>query len=230
MNELVPGAGRLRRMARRPASPSPPVDPRPVDLLPLRSAAALVGRTVDTIRDWRTRYGLRDWRDPTKKGAPSLVSKEELLTVAARAAAARPDASGVVDGVVVPSGSLSRREPSASTSPQTSPHGGSPDGGPYPLATLAPILAELAGERDRLRVERDTATAAALALRDRVTELETLLVLGRRSAVEDEARRIRTRRRGPAASPAPATPPPPPAPAPPQSSKKKPAKQKKGRR
>jgi hypothetical protein len=217
-------------MARRPASPSSPqTDARPDDLLPLRAAAALVGRTVDTIRDWRTRYGLRDWRDPTKKGAPSLVSRADLLTVAARAAAARPDASGVVDGVVVPSGSLSRREPSSSTSPQTSPQGGSPDGVPYPLASLAPILAELAGERDRLRVERDTATAAALALRDRVTELETLLVLGRRSAVEDEARRIRVRRRDPAASPAPAAPPPSPLPVSPEKPTKKPTK-KKGRR
>jgi len=178
-------------------------DARPDDLVTLRQAAALVNRTVDTVRDWRERYGLRDWRDPTAKGALSLVSKDELLSVAARVAALRPDASGAVDAVVVPIGRASG--PSGSR-PQTSPDPLVPMG-TGELATLpsllSPLLAELSGERELLRRERDTALAANAALRDRVRELETLVAHGRRSSLQAE----RDRLTGAPTSPAPSAPP-----------------------
>lgn len=178
-------------------------DARPDDLVTLRQAAALVNRTVDTVRDWRERYGLRDWRDPTAKGALSLVSKDELLSVAARVAALRPDASGAVDAVVVPIGKASG---SSGSRPQTSPDPLVPMG-TGELATLpsllSPLLAELSGERELLRRERDAALAANAALRDRVRELETLVAHGRRSSLQAE----RDRLTGAPASPTPSAPP-----------------------
>jgi hypothetical protein len=192
------------------ARPAP--DARPDDLVTLRQAAALVGRTVDTLRDWRERYGLRDWRDSSTRGAPSLVSRGEVLAVAARVAALRPDASGVVDAIVVPMGKPSGRGGDR-------PHG-NPDT-PVPMGTpssslspaglpgvLSPLLAELAGEREHLRRERDAAGAAAAALRDRVRELETLILHGRRSSLQAERERLAA-----VLAPSPVPPPPPPAPA-----------------
>jgi hypothetical protein len=177
-------------------------DARPDDLLTLRQAAALVNRTVDTVRDWRERYGLRDWRDASTKGSLSLVSRDELLSVAARVAALRPDASGAVDAVVVPIGKASGSSGGRS---QTPPDPLVPMGTGELAALpslLAPLLAELSGERERLRRERDDALAANAALRDRVRELETLVAHGRRSSLQTE----RDRLTGALAPPAPSAP------------------------
>jgi hypothetical protein len=194
--------GRLRRMAR----PAP--DARPDDLVTLRQAAALVGRTIDTLRDWRERYGLRDWRDTSTKGSLSLVSRDEVLTIAARVAALRPDASGAVDTIVVPMGAPSGR--GGNRSP-THPDPLVPIGTPSTSAELAalpvllsPLLADLSGERDRLRRERDDALAALAAARDRVRELETLVAHGRRSSLQAERDRLcSTLAPAPTTSPAP---------------------------
>jgi hypothetical protein len=191
---------------------------RPDDLVSLRQAAALVGRSVDTVRDWRERYGLKDWRDPSTRTAPSAFSRGDVLAIAARIASTRPDVDGVIDGVIL----------SGSPSGQAGvPSGGGSETSSYPLAPIGTgsgtalvqaLFADLQGERDRLRQERDEAVASVVAtqrerdrLAIRLAELETVVAHGRRAALDEERARLLTRGQ----------------PAPSQEPKPKPTKQKK---
>lgn len=63
-----------------------PVDTaRPDDLIPLPEAAALVDRSVSSLRSWVRAGRLVKWReDPDDTGSRVLVSRAELLALAAR--------------------------------------------------------------------------------------------------------------------------------------------------
>ena len=63
-------------------------DPRPGDLVSLREASLLTGRSARTIRRWRDEEKLRTWAAREGAGAPPMVSRAELDTVAATAAVA----------------------------------------------------------------------------------------------------------------------------------------------
>lgn len=180
---------------------------RPEDLLTMRQASALVGRSIDTLRRWRREHGLMDYRDAADPTAPSLLSRAEVVDLAARLAADRPDPRGIVDAVAFPSGDpLAAGVTPASTAPARLP-GSASLAGPSSasLALVADLAADLRAERDRLRAERDAARAEADAARAeadrargdlralavRVAALETLVADGRRSALEAERERLR---------------------------------------
>ena len=172
---------------------------RPDDLLTLRQAASLVGRSVDTLRRWRGEHGLRDWREASDSTAPSLVSRGELLDLMARLSASRPDAAGVVDAVGIPIGDPLAQTPTPASLARPRIPNRPPV--PTPMHTLdlvADLVADLRAERDRLQVERDTARAStvaaeveARALAFRVATLEALVLDGRRSALQVERDRLR---------------------------------------
>ena len=163
-------------------------DPMPADVMTLRQAAELVGRSVATLRRWRAEHGLRDWRNTADMSAPSLVSRADLLALLARLQAGRPGADGIVDGVVVGSADADR----TSTPLRPAPAGGS--------ALIVGLVDDLRAQRDMaqaaLQAERDRAQAAVDALdrarRDtlelvaRLTRLETLVLSGKVRALEAE--------------------------------------------
>lgn len=55
---------------------------QPNDLVTLKEAMALTGKSKATIRRWRDLKGLEDHRDSGSRTAPSLFSKRQLLAVA----------------------------------------------------------------------------------------------------------------------------------------------------
>jgi hypothetical protein len=170
-------------------------DTIPADVMTLRQAAELVGRSVDTLRRWRWEHGLRDWRNTADMSSPSLVSRSDVLALVARLQAGRPGVDGIVDGVVVGSADADR----IGTHLRPAPAGGS-----ALIAGLVDDLraardmaqAALQAERDRAQLERDRAQAAVDALdaarRDtlelvaRLTRLETLVLSGKVRALEAE--------------------------------------------
>jgi hypothetical protein len=178
-------------MPRRP--PSAHADPMPDDLLTLRAAAALAGRSADTLRRWRGTHGLRDYRDPADPTAPSTFSRSELLALLARVSAHRsPAGADYIDGVVVPSDPVPTR-PAVSSMVETPT-----------LAMLRLLVDDLRSDRDRLlseaqaeRARADAATAAldvartdTLALAVRLERLETLLLSGKASALDAERAKL----------------------------------------
>jgi hypothetical protein len=160
-------------------------DPLPDDLLTLRAAAALAGRSADTLRRW-----------------PSVFSRSELLDVLARVNAHRPASADYIDGVAV--GSADPLPTPVPTRPATS---GALQTGAA-TALLHTLVEDLRSDRDRLlaetQAERARADAAAAALDDarretlgiavRLERLETLLLSGRASALEAERAAIGERR------------------------------------
>jgi hypothetical protein len=54
----------------------------PDDLISLKEAGALVGRSIDSLRRWRKSKGLVDYRDKNDPSAPSLVSRAAVLAIA----------------------------------------------------------------------------------------------------------------------------------------------------
>jgi hypothetical protein len=176
---------------------------RPDDLLTLRQAAELVGRSVDTLRRWRGEHGLRDWREASDPSAPSLVSRAEVIDLVARLAASRPDAAGVVDAVGIPMGDPLAQTPTPASLarpriPRTDPTLTPLHTPPHTLALVADLVADLRAERNRLQGERDTARASTMAaeaeartLALRVATLEALVADGRRSALQAERDRLR---------------------------------------
>ncbi len=170
-------------------------DHLPADLMTLRQAAELVGRSVDTLRRWRTEHGLRDYRNTADMSAPSLVSRADLLALVARLKAGHPGVDGIIDGVVVGSADADRM----GTHLRPAPAGGS--------ALVAALVDDLRAardtaqaalqlERDRAHLERDRAQAAVDALdgarRDtlelvaRLARLETLILSGKVRALDAE--------------------------------------------
>ena len=169
-------------------------DPMPADVMTLRQAAELVGRSVDTLRRWRAEHGLRDWRNTADMSSPSLVSRAALLALLARLQAGRPGVDGIVDGVVVGSADAER----IGTSIRPAPAAGGLVAGLVDDLRAARDMAQAAlqAERDRAQLERDRAQAAVDALdrarRDtlelvaRLTRLETLILSGKVRALEAE--------------------------------------------
>jgi hypothetical protein len=181
---------------------------RPDDLLTLRQASGLVGRSIDTLRRWRREHGLRDYRDPADPSAPSLLSRAEVVDLAARLAADRPDLRGIVDAVAFSSDDpLAAAITPASQAPVRLPGSASLaiPSAPSTFALVADLAADLRVERDRLRAERDRLRAEVEAARAetdrvwgelraaavRVATLETLVADGRRSALDAERERLR---------------------------------------
>jgi hypothetical protein len=183
---------------RRPA----PSEPKPVDLVGIREAAAIAGRSVDTLRRWRGEHGLRDYRDPSDPSAPSAFSRGELLALLTRIAAtqARRAGSDVVDAVL---------EPTTAVAPMpTRPHLGGGGGVPVLVQVLVDDLrgvlerqraeidrltTELAAERTRAAAAvdaRTTADARAAELDRRLARLEALVAHGKAKALEAERRRL----------------------------------------
>lgn len=180
-----------------------PADPKPVDLIGLRDAAALAGRSVDTLRRWRGEHGLRDYRDPGDPSAPSAFSRSELLALLARLAATHAQRSGsaVVDAVLEP--------PTAVVPMPTRPHLASAGAGVPALvhvlvddlravlerqrAEIDRLTTELAAERARAAAAVDARAAAdahAAELGRRLARLEALVEHGRAKALEAERRRL----------------------------------------
>lgn len=164
---------------------------RPDDLLTMRQASALVGRSIDTLRRWRREHGLRDYRDAADPTAPSLLSRRETVDLAARLAADRPDLRGIVDAVAFASDDpLAALVTPASSAPMRLPGAASLTSSAS-LALVADLAADLRSERDRLRAERDEAVAESRSLAVRVAVLEALIVDGRRAGLEAERERLR---------------------------------------
>jgi len=172
-------------------------DPLPDDLLTLRAAAALAGRSADTLRRWRATHGLRDYRDPADPTAPSTFSRSELLDLLARLNARRaPPGADYIDGVVVPADPVPTRSAVSSTVETPA------------AAMLRLLVDDVRSDRDRLlaeaQAERARAAAATaaldaarqetLTLAVRLERLETLLLSGRASAIEAERAAIGERR------------------------------------
>ena len=138
--------------------PSDPLTPlsdgggqdRPLDLLPVREAAALVDRSVSTVKGWLRSGKLSKWReDPSSKASRAMVSRAELMAYAA--------------GELVPS----PPRPGSGESP-----GGS-SAAVSPMPTAMP--AEDAGEVVRLRVELAQSTGELVGLRALVVALRESL-------------------------------------------------------
>jgi len=188
---------------------------RPADLLTLREAASLVQRSPNTIRRWRAEHGLRDYRDAADPTAPSLVSRAELLDLAARVEATRGGADGVIVGVSIdPTDPLAATPSPASRAPArrpvSTPHGQAAGTlARVDLALVGELAAALRADRDRALAERDAAVAeldrARLAVAElgaRVATLETLVADGRRASLLAERDRLTARRGPPPAPPA----------------------------
>jgi hypothetical protein len=176
-----------------PTRHTPAHAPLPDDLLTLRAAAAMAGRSADTLRRWRATHGLRDYRDPADPTAPSTFSRSELLDLLARVNARKaPPGADYIDGVVVPADPVPTR-PAVSSTVET------------PTAALLRLLVDdLRADRDRLLAEAQTdraradAAAAALdaarrdtlALAVRLEHLETLLLSGKARALDAERAKL----------------------------------------
>jgi len=178
----------MPRQTRTPADP-------PDDLLTLKQAAALAGKSVDTLRRWRGEHGLRDYRDPTDRTAPSVFSRSELLDLLGRLAGRRGSADGIVDGVIVDDADPMHTP--VQTRPQT--------------ATASPLVLSLVDDlralRDRLQAsadaereradkavaELDGARRQALELAVRLSRLEGLVMLGRSKDLDAERARLAER-------------------------------------
>jgi hypothetical protein len=182
---------------------TPTPDPKPIDLIGIREAAALAGRSIDTLRRWRGEHGLRDYRDPRDPSAPSAFSRGELLALLTRIAAtqARRAGSDTVDAVL---------EPTTAVVPMpVRPHLGNVVGGAPVLvqvlvddmrgtlerqrAEIARLTTELAAERTRAAAAVDARIAAleqAAELARRLARLEALVVVGKAKALEAERRRL----------------------------------------
>jgi len=166
---------------------------RPDDLLTLRQAAALAGRSVDTLRTWRSKHGLKDWRPSGDPSAPSMVSRADVLAILARVNAARPDLDGVIDGVVdaprasvgMPMGGRGVDPPGYEDTP-TSLGAPTPSG----LAVVETLIGDLRAERDRFRLELVSAVASRDAALLRLAALEAVVAHGRRAALADERARL----------------------------------------
>jgi len=169
-------------------TPSAHADPLPDDLLTLRAAAALAGRSADTLRRWRGTHGLRDYRDPADPTAPSTFSRSELLALLARVSAHHsPAGADYIDGVAI-----------GSADPLPNPLPTRPATLPAPPALIQQLVDDLRADRVRLQdavgLERERADVAAAALdaarRDalelgvRLARLETLVLSGRASELE----------------------------------------------
>jgi len=162
-------------------------DPVPTDLLHIRDAAALAGKSIDTIRRWRGAHGLRDYRDTRTPSSPSLFSRSDLMALIARVSA--PLDLAVIDGVLAGSaGGLPR--------PVTTSPGG---------ALVHVMVEDLRTQRDRaqaeLELERtraqvavaalDAARAQTLDLAVRLARLETLVATGGKTALNGERARLK---------------------------------------
>ena len=131
-------------------------DPRPGDLVTLREASLLTGRSARTIRRWRDEGKLRTWAAREGAGAPPVVSRAELDTVAATAAVAAtaPRALG---------GQRTRTTAAAAT------------GWERAVDALRHERDDLVAQRDGLRRERDDARGEAARLAAEVSELRRRL-------------------------------------------------------
>ena len=73
----------------------PAAPPRPDDLIPVPEAAALVARSPSSVRAWLRAGRLVKWREvPADEGSRALVSRAELLALAARELAPSPARPG----------------------------------------------------------------------------------------------------------------------------------------
>jgi len=142
---------------------------KPHDPITIKEAAALAGKSLDTIRRWRKSKGLEGWREPGNPTAPVLLSKSQLLQVAADAAYAHTLAEP-------PSAPVKRK--AAATSAWTSAG---------VIAALQANLGDLRDERDHLRQVLDSTRAEADQLRHelkdtraKVRALEAQLNQGKR--------------------------------------------------
>ena len=130
---------------------------RPEDLISLKEAAAIVGRSVSTLRGWIRTGELQGYRelgeDPNSR---LLVSRQELLALAARSKPVHPGGS--------------RSEEDRSDSPDVSFPGGEKKAARP--AEERWMLATLTAEREGLRavVEAQKLTIAALEARCRDLE------------------------------------------------------------
>lgn len=186
--------GVCARVRAMPRQTRPDADP-PDDLLTLKQAAALAGKSVDTLRRWRGEHGLRDYRDPADRTAPSVFSRRELLDLLARLAGRRGSADGIVDAVIVDD--ADPMQTPVHTRPQT--------GSASPL--VLSLVDDLRALRDRLQAsadaERERADRAVAALDDarrqtlelgvRLARLETLVMLGRGRDLDAERKRLAER-------------------------------------
>jgi len=161
-------------------------DPVPTDLLHIRDAAALAGKSVDTVRRWRGAHGLRDYRDTRTPSSSSLFSRSDIMALIARLSA--PHDLAVIDGVLAGSaGGLPRPV-------TTSPGGALVHVMVEDLRTQRDrAQAELEGERTRAQVAvdaLDAARAQTLDLAVRLARLETLVATGGKTALSGERARL----------------------------------------
>lgn len=131
-----------------PSTSPDALDARPDDLVPMKEAAALVDRSVSSVRAWLRSGKLTKHREiPGHKGSRAMVSRAELMRYAAV-----------------------QLEPTPARPP------GGPR--PAPLASAAPLpgpaddAADLRVEVARLRAELDGARAVLEATRAHVATLE----------------------------------------------------------
>lgn len=149
------------------------------DLIPLKEACAIIGKSPDTVRRWHKDKGIAWHREPGNPSAPVFVSKAEVLRIAADIAGSARSASptsaplpvGVARGAVAAEGT------GAALTSAMQAH----------LATLEGVVSDARKERDALRAELDAVRAdlavarAHLADRDaRIAALERELNGGTR--------------------------------------------------
>ena len=162
--------------------------PRPSDLLTLKQAGQLVGRSASTVRRWRIEHGLHDWRDATHPhSAPSLVSAADVRAIAAKLDAVSP---GVA---YTPYAEPARGEPSRFQStrethtPDVFTDSAHTD---RLLDTLETERERLSVECDRLRTQLTQARLDASNSQARIATLESLLADGTRDAIAAERARL----------------------------------------
>lgn len=179
--------------------PTPHAEPRPVDLITLKAAATLAGRSIDTVRRWRTEHGLRDYRDPADPSAPSAFSRAELLALLTRLASTRAARAGsdVVDAVLEPTGAVVPMPARPPVAGAALVHVLVDDLRTHRdrlQADVDRLSAELTAERARAAAaleQRDEAQRRAVSLAERVGRLEGLIVGGKAKPLEAERKRLR---------------------------------------
>lgn len=140
----------------------------PTDLIPLKEACAILGKSPDTLRRWHKDKGITWRRELGNPSAPVLVSKAEVLRIAAEVAGVSyPVVQPVVHaGGVATRGAGDAALTGAAVTSAMQAH----------LATLEGVVSDTRRERDALRAELDAARLELAGVRAQLAERDARIV------------------------------------------------------